>query len=795
VYRWRRRITITLLVAALTVLASCATISRLQWEQKFGKAAPVSHELVGPVAGFDQPEYYRDIKPIFDHRCVVCHGCYDAPCQLKLSSFSGVNRGASEQKVYDGSRLLAGDMTRLFIDAQSADEWRQKSFYPVLNENRQDPLTNLAGSSLYQMLELKRLHPIPNDGPLPASFDFSLDRNQHCSRIDVFDEFARKYPLWGMPYGMPAIEENHYQTIKRWLENGAKVAEPAPIADALQNEVKRWEQFLNGDSLQQQLMSRYIFEHLYLGDLYFGDMHFDKPGGDPQFFKLVRSRTAPGTPTEVIATRRPFDDPGVARVYYRIEPIHATLLVKSHMPYLLDQARMNRWHEWFLREDYAVSVLPSYDPSIASNPFKTFRELPVHSRYRFMLDEAQFTLMGFIKGPVCRGQIALNVINDQFWVVFVNPDAPEAADEGLFLEQQSDNLRLPAEAESTAVPINWRRYSQAEHRFLENRTAHLEQVLGTRGTAISDIWDGDGVNQNAALTVFRHFDSATVVKGFVGNPPKTAWVVSYALLERIHYLLVAGYDVYGNVGHQLMTRMYMDFLRMEGEFNFLAFLPEKDRLRERKLWYRNVNEDVAEYVYGPRIKLDRETSIEYHTENAKLELFDALRKHFGQAMSQHWILSTTPALSTEAQAALQDLKNMRGSHLVFLPQLSLLSIDIDGQKKVFTLVHNNGHTNVSTLLFESSSLLPEEDSISLVSGILGAYPGAFFDLTQAQLPRFVESINQLASEKDFRVLVDEFGIRRNSPQFWQHSDWLHEQLRQQSSVDAGILDYNRLENR
>ena len=39
-----------------------------------------------------------------------------------------------------------------------------------------------------------------------------------------------------------------------------------------------------------------------------------------------------------------------------------------------------------------------------------------------MLDEAQFTIMGFIKGPVCRGQVALNVIEDHFWVGFVAPE-------------------------------------------------------------------------------------------------------------------------------------------------------------------------------------------------------------------------------------------------------------------------------------------------------------------------------------------------------------------------------------
>lgn len=36
------------------------------------------------------------------------------------------------------------------------------------------------------------------------------------------------------------------------------------------------------------------------------------------------------------------------------------------------------------------------------------------------------------------------------------------------------------------------------------------------------------------------------------------------MLERIHYLLVAGFNVFGNVGHQLNTRLYINFLRMQG---------------------------------------------------------------------------------------------------------------------------------------------------------------------------------------------------------------------------------------
>jgi hypothetical protein len=111
--------------------------------------------------------------------------------------------------------------------------------------------------------------------------------------------------------------------------------------------------------------------------------------------------------------------------------------------------------------------------------------------------------------------------------------------------------------------------------------------------------------------VFRHFDSASVVKGLVGEPPKTAWVIGYGLLERIHYLLVAGFDVYGNVGHQLLTRLYMDFMRMEGEFNFLAFLPRDRRMALRDHWYRGASEEVKDHVYGKLARFDVETGIRF----------------------------------------------------------------------------------------------------------------------------------------------------------------------------------------
>ena len=176
-----------------------------------------------------------------------------------------------------------------------------------------------------------------------------------------------------------------------------------------------------------------------------------------------------------------------------------------------------------------------------------------------MLEDAQFTMMGFIKGPVCRGQVALNVIEDRFWIVFLNPAVSWMTKETAFLANIKQDLDMPAEEGSRLLTASWLRYGAEHEKYVTKRTEFLEELTkGGHGVNLDLVWDGDNKNPNAALTVFRHFDSATVVQGLIGPPPKTAWVVGYPLLERIHYLLVAGFDVYGNVTHQVTTRLYMD---------------------------------------------------------------------------------------------------------------------------------------------------------------------------------------------------------------------------------------------
>src|SRR5690606_36454707 len=167
------------------------------------------------------------------------------------------------------------------------------------------------------------------------------------------------------------------------------------------------------------------------------------------------------------------------------------------------------------------------------------------------------------------------------------------------------------------------------------------------------------------------------------------------LLERIYYLLVAGFDVYGSLGHQLNTRLYMDFLRMEGEANCLALLPRNSRQTIRDNWYRGASDNVKQYLYGDHFNFVEDTNIAYHTEQPQQELYELLRARIGQNVSQEF--SLTQVRNKKFRTALQHLQVVRGAGLAVFPQNSILRIEDAGQNRYFTLLNNSSYSNISQL--------------------------------------------------------------------------------------------------
>lgn len=729
---------------------------------------------------------WHDAKQTFDQRCVVCHGCYDSPCQLVLSSSEGIQRGATKSQVYDGARLLAIEPTRLHVDAHDVAGWREKGFYPVLPEGEHgDPRQAL----LLRMLELKRESPLPLGGALPDGFELGLDRKQQCPKPDEFAGFAKDHPSWGMPYALPGLADADHASLVEWVSKGSPMRPDAPLAPAVLDSIDRWEAVFNQPDNKARLTARYLYEHLFLASLYFAGVD------ERTFFRMVRSRTPPGQAIDEIATRRPFEDPGTDKVFYRLSRRESTVLSKTVMPYPLSDERLKRWRELFLDADYEVGPLPDYYPATSANPFAAFKALPVKSRYRFMLEEAHFTMSGFIKGPVCRGQVALDVIEDRFWITFVDPESPIVGHEAALLAETAPDLALPAEQGSNGLLVNWRKYAKREARFVEAKSKYLSSLATSpKLVTLAQIWNGDGHNPNAALTVMRHFDSATVVKGLVGGDPKTTWVVGYALLERIHYLLVAGFDVFGNVGHQLHSRLYMDFLRMEAEHNFLTFLPKARRRAVVEAWYRKTDDQTKDQVYGKLARFDQETGIAYRTAQPERELNELLADHLRPVLNFKYGLGEEKDEALRSELAKVAL--LGGKAATLLPETSFLEVRAnDGSYKYFTVLRDSAHLNVAHLFHEEERRVTEEDQLTVLRGFVGAYPNALYSVAQADVPSFVGALTKLDSAGAYDSLRARFGVRRTDPRFWEVSDRLHAAHRELEPLEGGLFDYNRLDGR
>jgi hypothetical protein len=745
-------------------------------------------------------EYYTRIQPIFDNRCVACHSCFNAPCQLNLQSYSGLTRGATKLKVYDGSRPKSVAPTRLDIDGHTIADWRAKGFFDVIGDR--DPAHTL----LMQMLRLRT----QRSSMQPTKS--ASDSNFCPADSEAVANLARSHSEVGMPYGLPPLSEADVAILDAWVSRGApgpsleSVASRRVIPSALQLQVRAWESFFNGSTPREKLVARYLYEHLFLAHLHFAG---EATSQRPAFFRLVRSRTPCDSGIDEIAARRPNDDPGTS-FQYCLSRIDQTIVSKTHIPYELSPGKLARIRQLFVEPEWEVTTLPGYQEATAGNPFATFAAIPARARYLFLLDDAEYEVATFIKGPVCNGSIAVNSIQEQFFVLFLNPDADSTVMSLEHAHAVQDSLILPGvwgSDVSIRDDISFLRRLVEQRETYRKMRAEAARQLRPAGYALDDIWNGDGTNPNALLTVFRHFDNAVVTKGAVGDLSKTVFVLDYPLFERLVYNLVVNYDVFGNIGHQSLTRLYMDMIRMEAEEIFLDFLPPPQRLVLRNSWYEGPFTELKMRFVFPLVDRLAPTAIVYRDEtNAKQEFVARILNDYlapavrGLPDALNWkMLPLSSKVTSELSAterALRRITSIKAEDATpfarFFPEFAILQVRSEGERtKLYSLVHNREHSNVSWMLGEEERLAPREDSLTVHAGILGAYPNVFFIVPEVDAEAFADAVVSIKSTTDYERLVDRFGIRRSNEKFWSVFDTVNKAYLADDPVRSGTLDLTR----
>jgi hypothetical protein len=405
--------------------------------------------------------------------------------------------------------------------------------------------------------------------------------------------------------------------------------------------------------------------------------------------------------------------------------------------------------------------------------------------------------------------VALNVIEDQFWVFFVNPDHPISSHDPEFLNASIDYLQLPSgRGDTLNIFAIWTNYWNRQVQYLEKRQdafLHNAQSVDI-SNSMRYIWNGDGKNPNAGLTIYRHFDSASVTQGLEGDYPETAWIIDYPLLERIHYLLVAGFNVYGNVGHQLNTRLYMDFLRMEGEMMFLGFMPAKDRRWIRDSWYQGLQQQVHRAFQAPMDWIDAEMVTGYRSGDPQREFYQHLEKHLGKmagpvdyinrcGVNECQNLPSQGELDIDL--AMRELVSVHGEITMVFPDLSFIRVrnDEGGGDLAYTLILNKAYKNISSMLADEDQRDLGNDTLTVTKGLEGSYPNFFFVVDRTDIEDFVTRFKAIRNRNDYERFVAVYGIRRTNETFWEHADWFHEWSDKHEPLTAGIYDLNRYRNR
>jgi len=745
--------------------------------------------------------FLEDVKPILDRRCVTCHSCYNAACQLKLDSFEGADRGGSKHPIYDPARLKPAPPTRLFTDARSTAEWRAKDFHSVLESHAASPAND---ALMLYLLEAKRRFPKPQGEYHAEAADLACPANP-----EEMSTFLVRHPERGMPFGLPALGEAEHEVLASWIARGAPGPSPeqqlaleAPNAVA-RREIEKWERFLNRPDAKHALTARYLYEHFFLAHVRF------TASGAEGFFELVRSTTPPGAPIEVVATVRPYDDPGAAPFFYRFRKIHSTIVHKTHMVVGFGDDTLARYRELFIEPAWleAPHAMP-YDTALGANPFVIYAQIPPKSRYAFMLDHSEYIIRTFIRGPVCKGQVALNVIRDHFWVLFLDPEADLGVRHPEFLIEQADNLRLPNEEGSAErlVETFSDDYRERYAAFYLAKSKLYDERLPD-GFGFDAIWKGRRAIDAPLLTIYRHFDSASVHKGALGRLPRTAWVIDYAQFERIYYALVAGFDVFGNLSHQVNVRRYMDYLRMEGELNFVHFLPPEDRAPTFESWY--LGKGAREDTKSAELISKRGTRIDYRSGDPMRELLErTVDRHLLPAAGiafdpvnfrRAGEIPEMPSTFASAEDVYDGLRALSAPGVALVQYLHGYEVNVvwvrvrgfEGEDRAVSIVANRWHDNVSSLFFEKDTLDPAKDTIDFLPGLIGSYPSYFVDLEAKDVPDFFDLLARFDGSPEYVGKLARYGINRADPRFWPAYDWFQQWMYEHEPIEAGIFDLNR----
>jgi hypothetical protein len=781
------------LTVSLILLFHCKTVNQSSVKSADGTPNLRAEDVYKQFSGTSD-RFTNSIEPLIAGRCVTCHECVEAPCQLKLSSYDGMRRGSTKNRL--GASIGEVLPTRI-KDEKNWLHWRNREFSSIFPDSPTESRTdNNNQSVMFQALQNGMKTNVAGFNLSSLQSYYTTDAQICPATTAEHHEFLKENPAAGMPLGFTHIPDAEFKALTDWIGDGA----PGPTDDAraIRESTKnpdtllQWESLLNRSSPKERLAARYLFEH-------FAYIHFHFSDSYGEFFELVRSSTPAPRPISEIVTDTPSAAPLTSSTY-RFKKVTDVIVQKTHIVYEASKSKLARIKELFFSADW--QPLPKdYLITYTGNPFDDFQKIPTKARATFMLENSRMIFDQIIRGPVCSGRAATYAIRDHFWVMFMDPSSdPSVADQYLGMQQISNDFVQQDEPISTSY-FKISEYQKRFEKTLRN--------IRPQGLSLKDVWTG-GPNRsdNALLTIFRHDESVSLHRGWIGGNPESITYLSYSNFERIFYALAVQFKFWGSVPHKLNSWSIMRKVREEAEALTISLLPEKNRKTLEVSWAKGLAKFLVPEDYNGRTSQIEIT----HDNNPFGDLINQIRPLFTDAQTRlseddfnftlldangNSVVGVSPTLS-EFERNLRSLVIVKYKAIFeeYLPPIAHIRYydPTSKQYSVYTIIsHDKFYHHENPLISNSKRIhMLGDGTLSIFRGILGDYSYIYFDIDSREKgAAFVKDILALKTATAYENLKNHYGVRRNNENFWAVADWMVNWNRQENPIEGGIIDLSK----
>lgn len=748
-----------------------------------------------------QDPFLSQIKPIIDKRCVTCHACREAECRLKMTSPEGIIRGGSKQIIHGGG-LLPVKRTKLFHDAHGEDEWRRKGFYSVMKtplkierelrwENSE--VDALGRNSLFTAAIVNSFQDGPYQEAIAKKELIGTDE-QMCGSGQRNLELVP-----GMPYKMQQLSGDEFGTLYNWAIKGADA--DFPTAELLltlttpknPELIKKWEDFFNTNTNKAKWTSRFLYEHLFLARFYFKE----SPG---EFYELVRSSTPYPQAVKVSPTLKAYQKPKHKKWYYRMMKVHSTIVDKNHFVYEVNDETLSELKNMFWNEDWGKGNNNVSFNFKKSNPLVAFKHMSAKSRYTWMLKNAHLLLDISARSQNCRNEGAAAPYWDNMLHVFVKPESDPTVVFGKeFYDKAGKHLPIPNVTGGKISPFD--NFNDEQRKYAKVKKVYAKK-LHPKGLSLNDVWTGEEgkKDENAIITVLRHFWTASAHKGHWGSDSRSLLLLDFANFERYFYLCNVATEVSEAMLFQSRVVTYLFDVKKEAENNLLSLVPNNIRKEARKSLVEGLNSNY-EFV--------NDFSLPYNQDNGlkNSESLTSYNDYIRAILEQRFSSEVLGVMSTVHEAGvrsensektkLQNLRKIKGTFATQMPNISYLRVEAaDGQNRFYSLAPNRYYKTRNQLSFtdknyEKSQRSPERDVLDVFPGIHFTFPEKIYLVKEANLDQFLTDLQRVQTRREFLRFNDKYGLDQMATNFWEIIDEVNQTFIGNNPIDGGILDLHR----